>query len=162
MSASPARARAFWLFKSDPGDLSFDDLWRAQRRTTGWNGVRNYQARNYLWKQMRIGDGILYYHSGDEPGVAGIAEVASAAYPDPTQFDPRNDGHDEGSTRAAPRWYQVDVRAVERLPRFLPLAALRADAALAGMELLRRGSRLSVQPVGREHWERVLELARAR
>lgn len=159
MSASTARASAYWLLKSDPGDLSFEDLWRAKRRTTGWNGVRNYQARNYLWKEMRVGDGVLYYHSGDEPGVAGIAEVASAAYPDPTQFDPRDDGYDEASTREAPRWYQVDVRAVERLPRFLPLAVLRADRALAGMELLRRGSRLSVQPVSLAHWERVRALA---
>ena len=161
MSNAPARASTCWLLKSDPGDLSFDALWRAPKRTTGWNGVRNYQARNFL-RAMHVGDGVLYYHSGDEPGVAGIAEVASAAYPDATQFDPEDDGYDAASTRAEPRWFQVDVRAVEKLPRFLPLAELRADRALAGMELLRRGSRLSVQPVLPVHWERVRALARAR
>ncbi|TAJ21342.1 MAG: EVE domain-containing protein [Planctomycetota bacterium] len=160
MPKEPART-AHWLLKSEPSTFSFDDLWRAKGRTTGWNGVRNYQARNFL-RDMRVGDGVLYYHSGDEPGVAGIAQIAAVAYPDPTQFDPQDDGYDAASTRDEPRWYQVDVRAVEKLPRLVPLAELRADRALAGMELLRRGSRLSVQPVLVAHWDRVRALAQAR
>ncbi|MBM3977886.1 MAG: EVE domain-containing protein [Planctomycetes bacterium] len=153
-------AARYWLVKSEPDVYSFDQLWRAPGRKTGWDGVRNYQARNFMSQQMRVGDGVLYYHSsGQPPGVAGLAEVASAPYPDPTQFDPRDEHCDPASTRAAPRWFQVDLRATRRLPRFLPLAELRAESRLAGMELLRRGSRLSVQPVRPEHWRVVLELA---
>jgi predicted RNA-binding protein with PUA-like domain len=162
MSKALAAPR-YWLVKSEPEAFSFDDLWQAPRRTTGWDGVRNYQARNFMWKDMRVGDGVLYYHSNVDPAaVVGLAEVASAPYPDPTQFDPRDPHHDPASTTTAPRWYQVDLRATAKLPRGVTLQHLRAEPGLAGMELLRRGSRLSVQPVRPEHWELVLRLGELR
>lgn len=152
-----------WLMKSEPDVCSFDDLWRAPKRTTGWDGVRNYQARNYMRDEMRVGDLVLFYHSNADPsGVAGIAEVASAPYPDPTQFDPASEYYDPKATKDAPIWMQVDVRAVERLPRFLPLDELKGEPKLDGMELLRRGSRLSVQPVSAAHFEHVRRLAAKR
>jgi predicted RNA-binding protein with PUA-like domain len=148
-----------WLLKSEPGVFSFEDLWRAPRRTTVWSGVRNYQARNLLRDELRPGDGVLFYHSSSDPtGVAGLAEVVRGGYPDPTQFDPRDPGHDPASRPEAPRWFAVDVRACARLPRFVPLAELRAERSLSEMELLRRGSRLSVQPVREAEWRRVLAL----
>jgi predicted RNA-binding protein with PUA-like domain len=137
-----------WLLKSEPEVFSFDDLWRAPKRTTSWGGVRNYQARNLLRDELAGGDVVLFYHSSTEPsGVAGLARVVRPGYPDPAQFESGDPGHDPKSTRTAPRWYAVDVQALARLPRFVPLAELRAEPRLAGMVLLRRGSRLSVQPV---------------
>ena len=146
----PERGRAarHWLLKSEPEVFSFDDLMRAPQRTTSWGGVRNYQARNLLRDELARGDVVLFYHSSCEPsGVAGVARVVRPGYPDPTQFDPRDPGHDPASERTAPRWFAVDIEARGPLPRFVPLAALRAEARLAGMVLLQRGSRLSVQPV---------------
>ena len=157
--SAPEPQRRYWLFKSEPECFSFADLARAPRRRTGWDGVRNHQARNFLRDSMRVGDGILYYHSSAEPpGVAGIARVASAAYPDPTQFDPAAEHFDPRSTRADPVWYQVDVEAVCELPRFVPLSELRARPELASMPLLQRGQRLSLMPVEPEHWRAVLAL----
>jgi predicted RNA-binding protein with PUA-like domain len=156
------RARAaprYWLLKSEPDVFSFEDLWRAQGRRTLWDGVRNYQARNLLRDELARGDGVLFYHSNAEPpGVAGVARVVRAGYPDPTQLDPDDAHHDPESTPEAPRWYAVDVQAVRALPRFVSLAELRAEPRLGGMELLRWGSRLSVQPVTPAHWRVVLEL----
>jgi len=149
-----------WLLKSEPEVFSFDDLWRASKRTTSWGGVRNYQARNLLRDELARGDLVLFYHSSTEPsGVAGLARVVRAGYPDPAQFDPGDPGHDPGSTPAAPRWYAVDVQALARLPRFVPLAELRAEPRLKGMVLLRRGSRLSVQPVTPAECRIVLSMA---
>jgi len=146
--------------KSEPAAFSFEDLWRARRRTTFWDGVRNYQARNLMRGGMRVGDGVLFYHSNAAPpGVAGLAEVASAARPDPTQFDPEDPHYDPRSRREEPRWWGVDVRAVARLPRLLPLEELKGDARLAGMAVVQRGSRLSVQPVTPAEWKRVRQLA---
>jgi len=139
-----------WLVKSEPDVFGFDDLMRAEGRTTPWDGVRNYQARNYLRDDMRVGDVVLFYHSNaDPPGVAGLAEVASEAYPDPTQFDAGSDHHDAGSDRSAPRWWLVDVRATRPLRRLVTLAEMRDDPVLAGLDLplLRRGNRLSVMPI---------------
>lgn len=133
--------RRYWLLKSEPGTFSIEDLARAPARTTGWDGVRNYQARNHL-KECRTGDGILFYHSGEEPGVAGTATVVREAYP-----DPRDD-----------RWVIVDVQLDEVFPRFVPLAELRETEGLAGMVLLRRGNRLSVMSVLPEEWRIVLRL----
>ena len=155
----PTRSPRYWLLKSEPEVFSFDDLWRAPRRTTFWDGVRNYQARNLLREGMRVGDGVLFYHSNAAPpGVAGVAEVASVARPDPTQFDPGDPHHDPRSTPDAPRWWGVDVRAVAKLPRFVPLEVLRAEPGLSGMALLQRGSRLSVQPVSPWEWRHVRAL----
>lgn len=148
-----------WLLKVEPEVFSFEDLWKARRRTTSWGGVRNYQARNLLRDALAPGDLALYYHSNADPsGVAGVARIVRGGYPDATQFDPRDPGHDPKSTPEAPRWFAVDVQALRRLPRFVTLAELRADPSLARMELLRRGNRLSVQPVTAGEWRRVLLL----
>jgi predicted RNA-binding protein with PUA-like domain len=147
-----------WLFKSEPDVFSYTDLECAPRRRTGWGGVRNYQARNLLRDEIAVGDLVLYYHSNATPsGVAGIARVVRAGYPDPTQFDPRDEYFDAASPSDAPRWYAVEVEAVEPLARFVDLAELKQEARLAGMVLLQR-SRLSVQPVTPDQWEVVLEL----
>jgi len=156
-----AEARA-WLVKSEPDVFGFDDLWRAPGRTTPWEGVRNYQARNYMRDEMRVGDVVLFYHSSTTPpGVVGLAEVASAPYPDPSQFEAESPYFDAASTREAPRWMLVDVRAVAPLPRLVSLAELRDDATLAALDLplLRRGNRLSVMPMPPRAVERVRALA---
>ncbi len=154
------RDKRYWLLKSEPGAFSFDDLWAAKGRTTCWDGVRNYQARNLLRDELQPGDGILYYHSNAEPtGVVGIAEVASKPYPDPTQFERGHEHFDATAERAAPRWFSVDVKALRKLPRVVTLAELKAHAALANMVVAQRGSRLSVQPVTRVEFECVLALA---
>lgn len=147
-----------WLFKSEPDVFSYADLERAPGRRTSWGGVRNYQARNLLRDEIAVGDLVLYYHSNAEPsGVAGIARVVRAGYPDPTQFDPAEETFDPASTAGAPRWFAVDVAAVEPLARFVPLEELKAERRLEGMVLLAR-SRLSVQPVTPAQWEVVCAL----
>ena len=149
-------AARYWLMKSEPSEASIDDLAAAPRQTLPWTGVRNYQARNYMRDEMRPGDGVLFYHSScPEPGVAGIAEVASAAYPDATQFDPSSPYFDAKSARDAPRWSHVDVKLV-RKTRLLPLAEMRAAPALASMLVLKRGNRLSITPVTPAEWRAVL------
>ena len=148
-----------WLLKTEPGVFSFDDLLQAPDKTTGWNGIRNYQARNFLRDQMEEGDRVLIYHSSaDPPAVAGLAEVVRAGYPDPTQFDPKDDHYDPESTRAAPRWYQVDVKAVRKLSRAVSLEEIRRTKALAKMPLVQRGQRLSVQPVGPEEYALIVRM----
>ena len=147
----------YWLMKSEPDECSIDDALAAPGRLTPWSGVRNYQARNFMRDAMRVGDGVLFYHSScAEPGVAGLAEVASAPYPDPTQFRRRSAYYDPKSTRDAPRWVMVDVRALSKT-RLAPLAELRRHRALAKMWLLRPGSRLSITPVGPEEWRFITE-----
>jgi len=142
-----------WLMKSEPDECSIDDALAARGRVVPWTGVRNYQARNFMRDLMRVGDGVLFYHSScAEPGIAGLAEVASTAYADPTQFDPKSPYHDPTSTRAAPRWVCVDVRARKKT-RLMPLAELRAHRALAKMWTLRPGNRLSITPVTAAEWE---------
>lgn len=153
----------YWLFKSEPKSFSIDDLKRAPGRTTFWNGVRNYQARNLLRDQIKVGDGVVFYHSNAAPAAAvGLAEVVRAGYPDATQFDPTSDYHDAGAAPDAPRWFMVDIKLKEKFGRPLPLAELRAHPALADMMLLRRGSRLSVQPVTPREWKVVAALGRKR
>lgn len=141
-------APAIWLMKSEPDVFGWADLERAKRRTAPWDGVRNYQARNFMRDTMKVGDRVLFYHSScAEPGVVGIAEVASAPRPDPTQWDADSPGYDSGSKRASPRWWLVDVCARVALPKPVTLAQMRAAPALADMLVLRRGQRLSIQPV---------------
>lgn len=148
------KKRQFWLMKSEPDEFSITDLGRVGEEP--WTGVRNYQARNFMRDAMRVGDGVLFYHSScPQPGVAGLAEVASAAYPDATQFDPQSPYHDPKSTAAAPRWLHVDVQLVHKT-RLLPLPEMRAAPELATMELLKRGSRLSITPVTALEWNAVL------
>ena len=149
----------FWLMKSEPAECSVDDALAAPQATVPWTGVRNYQARNFMRDAMQVGDGVLFYHSScAEPGIAGIARVASAARPDPTQFDPRSPYHDPASKPQAPRWLLVDVQVVRKVP-VITLPALRANPELADLLVLRKGNRLSVTPVERRHWEAILEMA---
>jgi len=150
-----------WLMKSEPDVFSIDDLERAPGQTTGWEGVRNYQARNFMRDDMRKGDRVLFYHSNcAEPGIVGIAEIASsAARPDPTAFDPKSDYHDPKSTPDNPRWLLVDVKFRARLPRPVTLAQIKDDPQLADMLVARRGMRLSIQPVDAAHYQRICELA---
>jgi predicted RNA-binding protein with PUA-like domain len=152
-----ARTRRYWLMKSEPDECSIDDALAAPGSTVPWVGVRNYQARNFMRDAMRIGDGVLFWHSGCQPpGVAGLAEIASTAYADPTQFDPASPYHDPASRAAEPRWILVDVRALRRTPLLTP-AMLRDHDALAGMQVLRRGNRLSITPVTADEWRYVTE-----
>jgi predicted RNA-binding protein with PUA-like domain len=145
-------AKSFWLMKSEPDECSIDDALAMPHRTVPWTGVRNYQARNFMRDAMRVGDGVLFYHSGcAEPGIAGIGEVASAAYPDDTQFDPASPYHDPKSTSESPRWMLVDVRVL-RKTRYVPLAELRRHDALGDMAVLRKGNRLSITPVTPAEW----------
>lgn len=146
--------------KSEPSVYGIDDL--ARDGTTGWDSVRNFKARNYLRDEIQAGDRVLFYHSNAEPpGVAGVAEVVEAGHPDPTQFDRTSDYHDPKATRDSPIWYQVRIRFVERLPRFVPLADLKAEPALAKMMVIKRGARLSVQPVTPEEFATIVRLGRA-
>lgn len=150
-----------WLLKSEPEVFSIDDL--AAAGTEPWNGVRNYQARNFLRDGMRKGDRVLFYHSSCAvPGIAGLAKVASPAYPDPTQFDPASEYFDPRSDRADPRWWLVDVAFVRKLRRVIPLTELKSRPELAGMPLLRRGNRLSVLPVQADEWSAILALENPR
>lgn len=152
--------RRFWLMKTEPGCFSLDDLERSPHGTAPWDGVRNYQARNLLRDQFAAGDGVLFYHSGGSaPAIVGLAEVVSAGRPDPTALDPRSAHFDPRATPAKPIWYLADVRFRARLPRPVTRDDLRRHPVLAGMEVLRRGSRLSVQPVAAAEWQALLELA---
>jgi len=144
---------AFWLMKSEPDEFSIDDLAAASGKTTAWFGVRNYQARNFMLNDMRIGDQVFFYHSScPEPGIAGIARVSSAAYPDASQFDRKSPYFDSQAKRDAPRWFNVDVQFV-RKTRLVALAELRSHRELSKMRTLRRGNRLSITPVTAEEWE---------
>lgn len=154
-----AKQRRYWLVKSEPDVFSIDALARAPRRTTSWDGVRNYQARNFM-REMAVGDLVLFYHSNaDPPAVAGTAEVVRTAYPDDTQFDPRSDHYDAASTADRPRWDMVDLKYREKFPISLALERLRQEPKLKDMVLLRKGSRLSVQPVAASEWSVIMKLA---
>lgn len=147
--------------KSEPGECSIDDALAAPGSTVPWTGVRNYQARNFMRDGMAVGDGVLFYHSScPQPGVAGIAEVASKAYPDPTQFDPKGAYYDATSRRDAPRWLLVDVRAL-RKTRLVGIGELRERGGLADLQILQRGNRLSITPVSAAHWRLILKLAQS-
>ena len=149
----------YWLMKSEPDEFSIDDLAAAPARTTAWFGVRNYQARNFMRDGMRVDDRAFFYHSScPDPGVAGICEVASAAYPDASQFDRKSPYFDPKSTADAPRWMNVDVRFVKKM-RLVSLVEVRNEARLAGMRILQRGNRLSITPVEAAEWKVILELA---
>jgi predicted RNA-binding protein with PUA-like domain len=151
----------YWLMKSEPSTFSVDDLEKAPKRTTCWDGVRNYQARNMLRDEFAKGDLAFLYHSSCEvPGIVAVMKVTRPGYPDETAFDPKHDHHDPDSRREAPRWFMVDVRLERRLSRVITLEMLRAHASreLAGMQLLRAGNRLSVMPVDAAHWNFILSL----
>ena len=148
----------YWLMKSEPEECSIDDALAAAKHTVPWTGVRNYQARNYMRDGMQVGDGVLFYHSScPEPGIAGIARVASKTRPDPTQFDPKSPYFDAKSPADAPRWLLLDVQVV-RKTRLLGLPELRAVPELADLILLRRGNRLSITPVAAVHWQLIADV----
>lgn len=148
---------SYWLMKSEPGAFSIEDLRR--RGTAGWDGVRNYQARNFI-QAMKVGDLALFYHSNASPsGAAGVMEIVRTAYPDPTQFDPGSDHHDPKADAGKPTWFQVDVKWKETFARLLSLEEMRGMPSLTGMPLFQR-SRLSVQPVTPAQWKAVLEASR--
>jgi predicted RNA-binding protein with PUA-like domain len=151
----------YWLMKTEPGVYSIDDLRRDKK--TGWEGVRNYQVRNWLRDEVKVDDRVLFYHSNVEPpGVVGLAGVVREGYPEPFAFDPKHKYFDPGSKPENPRWFTVDVGFVERWREPVSLEELKADPRLQGMEVTRRGSRLSVHPVSAEHFERVVEKGRAK
>ena len=149
-------APRYWLMKSEPDECSIDDALAAPGATVPWTGVRNYQARNFMRDGMQVGDGVLFYHSScPQPGIAGIARVASGTRPDPTQFDPASPYHDPKSPPDKPRWLLLDVQAVKKT-RLMPLAEMRERPELAGMRVLEKGSRLSITPVTEQEWEAVV------
>jgi predicted RNA-binding protein with PUA-like domain len=150
----------YWLIKSEPDAFSIDDLKNAPGKKTHWDGVRNYQARNYMRDGMNVGDPVFFYHSNCEiPGIVGIAEVASRAYTDHTAFDPKDHHFDAGSDPANPRWQMVDIRFKRKTKRLISLSELKENAhALDGFTLIRRGNRLSVMPLSKQHWEFIVAL----
>jgi predicted RNA-binding protein with PUA-like domain len=148
----------YWLMKSEPSDVSIDDLAGFPNQSVDWYGVRNYQARNFMRDQMKVGDGVLFYHSNcEEPGIAGIARVSKLAYPDRLQFVEGHKYHDPKATPENPRWFNVDVQLV-RKTRLLGLKELREIPELANLKILQRGNRLSITPVDPKDWEFILEL----
>ncbi|MBI3812136.1 MAG: EVE domain-containing protein [Nitrospirae bacterium] len=153
-----ARTRSYWLMKSEPDVFSIHDLKACG--VTGWDGVRNYQARNHLRDDIKVGDGILFYHSSAYPsGIAGLSEAVKSGYPDDTAFDPKDVHYDPKSDPAKPTWYRVDLKFVKAFPSVIPIQALRKTPGLKNMVLFRNG-RLSVQPVTKKEWEIILRLAK--
>ncbi|MHA7834333.1 MAG: EVE domain-containing protein [Algiphilus sp.] len=151
----------YWLMKSEPDAFSIDDLRDRPKQTEPWDGIRNYQARNFMRDRMQPGDRAFFYHSNcDEPGIVGLMEIASTAYPDPTQFDPDSKYFDPKSTPEQPRWQLVDVSYERHTRRNISLKELKtyAEGELAGMKLLAKGNRLSIMPVAEEHWQFILSL----
>lgn len=152
----------YWLLKSEPSVFSIDDLERSPKKTTAWDGIRNYQARNFMRDGMKKGDRAIFYHSSADPAAAvGIVEITKEAYPDPTQFDPNDDHFDPKSDPSDPTWLLVDVKLVRKFERPLTLAELKKAKGLEKMELLRKGSRLSVQPVTAAEWETIEKISAA-
>lgn len=150
----------YWLMKSEPSSFSIDDLAKAARRTTVWDGVRNFQVRNMLRDQISKGDLVFFYHSGgDAPGIAGIMKVSRRGYLDASAFDPEDHHFDPRSTPQKPLWYCVDVTLVKRFKHIITLAELRRHAVLKDMLILHRGNRLSITPVSPKHWQYILKLA---
>jgi predicted RNA-binding protein with PUA-like domain len=153
-------AKKHWLMKSEPNVFSIDDLATEPNQTAHWDGVRNYKARNYMRDDMQLGDKVLFYHSNIDPSVVGVATVVKAGYPDHTSWDRKSKYYDEKSTPDNPRWFMVDVKFEKKLKRPLPLGELRAVPELDGMMLLKKGVRLSVQPVKPEEFKTILALAK--
>ena len=155
---------SYWLFKSEPSTFSVEDLAASPRRRTHWDGVRNFQVRNFMRDRMKIGDRGFFYHSScPQPGIVGIVEVVKEAYPDHTQFDPEDSHYDPDSEHSEPRWYMVDIALERQLERLISLTELKkfAGGALKNMPLLRRGNRLSITPVSEAEWNFILALERA-
>jgi predicted RNA-binding protein with PUA-like domain len=157
-----SKSQKFWLLKTEPESFSIQDLAKRPKQTTSWDGVRNYQARNFMRDEMKVEDRVLVYHSSTAvPAIVGTAKIVREAYPDPTAFDPKDHHYDPASKPDNPRWFMVDIQLDEIFAEPLPLEKLRSVAALKEMELLRKGSRLSVQPVRKAEFDAVLKLAKA-
>jgi predicted RNA-binding protein with PUA-like domain len=159
-SAAAGTQRKYWLFKSEPEAFSIQDLAKAPKKTSYWHGVRNYQARNYLRDEVQLGDRVLFYHSSTDPlEIVGTMEVVKAGYPDHTAFDPKADYYDPKSDPDSPRWYMVDVKLLQLFAKPVTREVLAASPKTAGMLVLKRGMRLSIQPVTAAEWQAVHELA---
>lgn len=153
--------KRYWLFKAEPDVFGIDHLARQPKQTGCWDGIRNYQARNYLRDQVAVGDAVFIYHSGcKQPGIVGIAEVVKAAYPDPTQFDPQSNYFDSKATIDTPRWVAVDIKLQTRFEKILPLPLLKQQSVLENMVLLKQ-ARLSIQPVSAQEWQYILRLVKS-
>ena len=149
----------YWLMKSEPSTYGIDHLMAMPNQTDHWDGVRNYQARNMMRDDMRVGDHALFYHSNcKQPGIAGIVKIARTSYPDFTAFDPESPYYDPKSTEDNPRWFMVDVKFVRKLKHMITLETLKRQPELEGMQLLRKGNRLSIMPVSQDYWETILQL----
>lgn len=152
-------AKKYWLFKSEPNAFSIDDLDKSRGKRTYWDGVRNYQARNFLRDEIRKGDGVLFYHSNADPlAVVGYCEVVKEGYPDHTQFDPDNKHFDPTTLQKEPRWYMVDIKLVEKFKHSVTLKETKENAKLKDMRLIQRGNRLSVMPITKKEWDEILKL----
>jgi len=153
--------RRYWLMKSEPGTFSLEDLGNSENGVTAWDGVRNYQARNLLRDELKVGDGVLFYHSNIvHPAIVGLARVTREGYPDETAMDPDSDHYDPRASREKPIWYMVDIQYLAKLPAPLTRDRLSSHPVLSAMDVLKKGNRLSVQPVTREQWQAVLDLCR--
>ena len=155
--------KKYWLFKSEPDVFSWDDLVKSKKRTTTWEGIRNYQARNLLRDECKNGDQVFFYHSRtNPPAIMGIAEVVKEAYPDPEQFDPKSKYYDSSSDPSDPRWLMVDVKATKAFRNPIDLPTLKEHAQLEGLMVIKRGARLSIQPVDPEHWRLISKMGKPR
>lgn len=149
----------YWLLKSEPSEFSIDDLTESPKKTDHWDGVRNYQARNFMRGDMKVGDQAFFYHSNcDEPGIVGIVSVAREGYPDHTAFDPKDKHYDPKSDPSKPRWYMVDVKAIRKLKRTITLNEIKTTPALREMKLVQRGNRLSIMPVTAKEWQTIIKM----
>ena len=153
----------YWLMKSEPETFSIDDLKNCPGQKDHWDGVRNYQVRNMMRDQMRVGDMALFYHSnaGSETGVVGLMKIVKAAYPDPTQFDPKSEHPDPKSDPTSPRWLCVDVKFVDKFSKIVTLNELKSDPKFVDMSVIKKGNRLSIMPVSKKHFARILKIAQS-
>ena len=153
-------AKKYWLFKSEPGDFSIDDLSKSPGKRTYWDGIRNYQARNFIRDEMKNGDGVLFYHSNSDPlAIVGICEIVKEAYPDYTQFEPKNKHFDPGSLKKDPRWFMVDIKLKEKFKNPVTLKELKENPKLKDFRLIQRGNRLSVFPVDKNEWDEINKMS---
>lgn len=151
--------KKYWLVKSEPENFSIEDLKKSKNQTTYWDGVRNYQARNFIRDEMKVGDGVLFYHSNADPlAVVGVCEVVKSAYPDPTQFDPDNNHFDPKADPKNPTWFMVDIKFVKEFNTPVTIDSIKANSTLKNMRLIQRGNRLSVMPVTKYEWDEILKM----
>ena len=152
-------SKKFWLFKSEPSEYSWEDLKKSKNQTTFWDGVRNYQARNFLRDEIKLGDGVLFYQSSTEPlAIVGYCEVVKEGYPDHTQFDKKNDHYDEKANPKSPTWFMVDIKLAKEFKNPVTLDSIKVNSKLKNMKLIQRGQRLSIQPVTQAEWDEILKM----